>query len=120
MKTIINFFKTILYGIIPAISGGVIVLNIYYVVKNFHRITTGSGWDAVLYFILGSVEIFLTVALLYELGSLNMLAGKWQKHLKNNSNVDNETENETSDMAAEDIGEPDSNTSTTKKRSKKK
>lgn len=112
MKTIINFFKTILYGIIPAISGGAIVLNIYYVVKNFHRITTGSGWDAVLYFILGSIEIFLTVALLYELGSLNMLAVKQKKHPKYNSNVDDET----SDITAKDIGEPDSNTPTTKKK----
>ena len=106
MKKIFNFLKTLLYGIIPALAGGCIVLDVYYIIKNIQRITVGSGWEVVLYFALGVTELFLAVTLLFELGSLNICAKKWHKHLKNNAaesadNIDSGTSDcETSDEAA--------------------
>lgn len=124
MKKIFNFFKTLVYGIIPAIAGAAMAMDIYFVIKNIHNISTGSGWTVVCYFILGATELFLAIMLLYELGSLNMLAGNWKKYTKNNppeSTDDNISgkENETSDMTAKDLDKPDSSQKT-KKRSKKK
>lgn len=95
MKKIFNFLKTLLYGIIPALVGGCIVLDVYYIIKNIQRITVGSGWEVVLYFALGVTELFLAVTLLFGLGSL----------VKNNAaesadNIDSSTSDcETSDEA---------------------
>lgn len=123
MKKIINFFKTLLYGIAPALAGGAIVLDIYYVIKNIQRISTGSGWGVILYFAFGIVELILSIALLYELGSINMIATNWKKRSEHNtagSTYDNVSgqDCETSDIAAEDIG--DDSEWETKKRSSKK
>lgn len=125
MKKIFNYFKTLIYGIIPAIAGMGIAINIYYVIRNIQHISAGSGWAVVYYFALGATELFLAITLLYELGSLNILAGNWKKHLKNNASESADTSisgngNETSDITTNDLGEPDSNKQETKKRSKKK
>lgn len=108
MKKIINFLKTLLYGIIPAIAGGAIVMDVYYIIKNIKYITTGSGWIVVSYFILGLVELFLAITLLHALGSINILAKQNSGNIQNNTakSVDNTTsdslENETSDMTVTD------------------
>lgn len=107
MKKIFNFLKTLLYGIIPALAGGCIVLDVYCIITNIQRITVGSGWEVVLYFALGVTELFFAFVLLLELGHLNIAAKKWYKYLKNNSdkstdNIDSSTSDcETSDKATD-------------------
>ena len=119
MKKIFNFLKALLYGMIPAIAGGAIVLDIYYVIQNIQRVTVGSGWEVVLYFALGVTELFLAFTLLYELGHLSISAKKWHKYLKNNldestDNIDSSTSDcETSDEATD-------TSSDTKSKSKRK
>lgn len=103
MKKIINFFITLAYGIIPAIAGGAIALDVYWIVRHIQMITTGSGWTVVYHFALGIIELLLAITLLYDLGSLNMFAVNWKKHLKNNTsdstcdNTNGDQESETSD-----------------------
>lgn len=105
MKRILNVLKTLLYGIMPAVSGGLILMDVLYVIKNIQLITTTSGWNVVLYFILGSIEAILAVMLLYELGKLRYNAKKWTTYNETEAtnNIDggsdeNETFNEAADI----------------------
>lgn len=85
MKKILNFLKALLYGILPAIAGGCITLNVYYIINNIQRIASGSGWEVVLYFALGATELFLGLTLLYELGSDRIRAKNWIKYKREQS-----------------------------------
>lgn len=116
MKKIFNFLKTLLYGILPAISGGLITLAIIYTINNIKSINTGSGWSVVLSFVLAFIEIILVLILLYELGTIQLNSNKWVAHKKelNTQTIDSSTsDNETS-------GEAINTSSDTKSKSKRK
>lgn len=115
MKKIFNFLKTLLYGILPAISGCSITLAIMYIINNIKSINTGSGWSVVLSFVLALMETILAVYLLYELGVIQLNSKKWIAHKQEETanNIESSSSDcETSDETADDK-EP-------KKRSKKK
>lgn len=106
MKKIINFLKTLVCGIMPAIAGGLIVLDVIYIINNIKLINTGSGWSVVLYFVLAVIESILAVCLLYELGVIQMNSKQWVKYNKANaantiagSSEDNETSDEATDTS---------------------
>ena len=104
MKKIFNFLKTLIRGILPAISGAAVIAGIYYVIRNIQTITTGSGWSVVLSFVLAVVETILCVALLYELGTMNINAKQWNSHKCKEAadTIDGSSDdNETSDEAAD-------------------
>ena len=111
MKKIVNFFKALLYGIMPAIAGGCIVLDVVYAARNIKMIGVVSGWNVVLHFVLAVTEIFLAIALLYELGGHQINSRNWTKHVKSiqeesadtisSSTSDCETSNETTDTSSE-------------------
>lgn len=106
MKNIFKIIKTLIRGVMPAISGGLIVLDIMYFVKNIQNITAGSGWNAILYFMVALAELFLALALLYELGELQANSNNWTRYIKNreieaaNTTDGSSEEYETSDEAA--------------------
>lgn len=106
MKNIFKIIKMLIRGVMPAIAGGLIILDIMYFVKNIQNITTGSGWNVVLCFIVALAELFLALALLYELGELQANSNNWTRYLKNieieaADTIDGSPEeNETSDEAA--------------------
>lgn len=115
MKKIFNFLKTLLYGILPAISGGLITLDIMYIINNIKLINSGSGWSAVWHFTMVTIVLILAACLLYELGVIQLNSKKWIAHKKEETvnNIDSSSSDcETSDETADDK-EP-------KKRSKKK
>lgn len=104
MKKILNFFKTLLFGIMPSIAGGCIVWDVHYIIKNIQAISTGSGWSVVLYFVLATIEAILAIILLYELGTIQLNSNKWIAHKKeqdaqtiDSSSCDCETSNEAAD-----------------------
>ena len=104
MKKIFNCFKTLIRGVLPAISGSAITLGICYCVRNIQQITTGSGWTVVFNFILAAIEIILSIALLYELGTMNINAKQWNTHKCEEAadTIDGSSDdNETSDEAAD-------------------
>lgn len=108
MKKIFNFLKTLLYGILPAISGGSIALAIIYIINNIKSINTGSGWSVVGYFTTAIIELILAVYLLYELGVIHLNSNKWIAHKKeqdaqtiDSSSEDSETSNEATDTSSE-------------------
>jgi hypothetical protein len=89
MKKILGFVKTICCGILPAITGGCITLDIIYVINNIQKITTGSGWDVVTYFVLAFIELNLLICILYELGVIYSNCKKWiqyQRSITTDSN----------------------------------
>lgn len=107
MKKIINFLKTLVCGIMPAIAGGLIVLNVHYIIKNIQAINTGAGWSVVLSFLLATIESILTICLLYEFGVLQINSDQWVKYNKakaantiNSSTSDNETSDEATDTSS--------------------
>ena len=83
MKNIFKIIKTLIRGVTPAVAGGLIAADIVYLFKNIQKITTGSGWDVVLCFVLALAELFLIFALLYELGELQANSSNWTRHIKN-------------------------------------
>lgn len=103
MKLILNYLKALLFGIMPAVAGGLITMNIIYIVKNIAIIGSGSGWDVVLCFVLALVELVLSVMLLHELGELQMNSNKWNAYKKAEAknNKDSSSYDETSDEAAD-------------------
>lgn len=108
MKKIFNFLKILLYGILPAISGGLIALDIMYIINNIKSINTGSGWSAIGYFTTATIELILAVCLLYELGVIQLNSKKWIAHKKeetvnniNSSSSDCETSDETTNTSSE-------------------
>lgn len=88
MKKIFNFLKTLLYGILPAISGGLITLAIIYTINNIKSINTGSGWSVVWCFTIAIIELILAICLLYELGVIHLNSNKWIAH-KREETTDN-------------------------------
>lgn len=112
MKKIINFFKTLIYGIMPAITGGLLVLNTIYIIHNIKSISTGTGWSVVLYFVMATIELILAVCLLYELGVTQINTNKWVKYNKEIAahTIDSGTsDNETSDKATDISSDKKSN-----------
>ena len=113
MKKILNFLKTLLFGIMPAIAGGLITANILCIVKNIHSINTQSSWMAVLYFVIAAVEVLLAIDLLYNLGKLQINSNNWIAHTKHkesegtdnkdSSSSDHETSGETTDTSSKTI-----------------
>lgn len=111
MKKILNFLKTLLYGIMPAVAGGLIVLNVLCIVNNIRDINTQSSWMAILSFVITVVEILLSIDLLYNLGKLQINSNNWiadQKHTesedtdnKDNSSSDRETSGELAEVSSE-------------------
>ena len=111
MKKVLNFLKTLLYGIMPAIAGGLITTTILLIVKNIRAINTQSSWVAVLYFVIAAVEVFLAIDLLYNLGKLQINSNNWiayQKHKESedtqtidSSSCDCETSNEATDASSD-------------------
>lgn len=111
MKKVLNFLKTLLYGIMPAIAGGLITTTILLIVKNIRAINIQSSWVAVLYFVIAVVEVLLAIDLLYNLGKLQINSNNWiayQKHKepedtdnKDSSSSDQETSGETTDTSSE-------------------
>lgn len=111
MKKVLNFLKTLLYGIMPAIAGGLITTTILLIVKNIRAINTQSSWVAVLYFVIAAVEVLLAIDLLYNLGKFQINSNNWiayQKHKesedadnKDSSSSDRETSGETTDISYE-------------------
>ena len=108
MKKIINCLKTLVYGILPAISGGLIALDIMYIINNIKSINTGAGWSVVLSFVLALTETILAVCLLYDLGTIQLNSNKWVAHKKeiatqtinDSSTSDNETSDEAADVSS--------------------
>ena len=113
MKKILNFLKILLFGIMPAIAGGLITANIICIVKNIRAINIQSSWVAVLYFLIAAVEVFLAIDLLYNLGKLQINSNNWIAHTKHkesedvdnkdSSSLDQETSDETTDTSSEAI-----------------
>lgn len=108
MKQIINFLKTLVYGIIPAIAGGLIALDIMYISNNIKSINTGSGWSVVLSFVLALMETILAVILLYELGTIQLNSNQWIAYKKeittqtiDSGTSDNKTSDETTDISSD-------------------
>ena len=111
MKKILNFLKTLLYGIMPAIAGGLIVLNVLCIVNNIRAINTQSSWMAILSFVFAVVEVLLVIDLLYNLGKLQINSNNWiadQKYIesedtdnKDNNPSDRETSGELADTSSE-------------------
>ena len=104
MKKILNFLKTLLYGILPAISGGLIALDIMYIINNIKLINSGSGWSAVWHFTMATIELILAACLLYELGVIQLNSKKWIAHKKEETvnNIDSSSSDcETSDEATD-------------------
>ena len=109
MKKILNFFKTFLYSIWPALAGACIVLDVHYVIKNIQIINSGSGsgWTVVMSFVFAATEIILALIILYRLGEIARNAKRWTKYLKSKQEeIENAIdgsleENETSDEAAD-------------------
>ena len=111
MKKILNFLKTLLYGIMPAIAGGLIILNVLCIVNNIRAINTQSSWMAILSFVITVVEVFLAIDLLYNLGKLQINSNNWiagQKYTesedtdnKDNSSSDRETSDELVEASSE-------------------
>ena len=104
MKKILNFFKTLLFGIMPSIAGGCIVLSVCYIIKNIQAITTGSGWHVVHFFVVAVIETILSVALIYELGELQINANNWKAYKRSQAaqTIDSSScDCETSDEAAD-------------------
>lgn len=111
MKKILNFLKTLLYGIMPAIAGGLIILNVLCIVNNIRDINTQSSWMAILSFVITVIEVLLAIDLLYNLGKLQINSNNWivnQKYTKsedidnkNNSSSDQETSGELADTSSE-------------------
>ena len=94
----------LLYGIMPAIAGGLVLMDVTYIIKNIRNITTGSGWPVVWYFMLCSMEVVLVVLLLYELGKHEYNSNKWIAYSKEKTEHNNDSsskDNETSDEAAD-------------------
>lgn len=82
MKRILNYLKALLFGIMPAVAGGLITMDVIYIVKNIKIISSGSGWDVVLCFVLALMELVLVIMLLHELGELQLNANKWKAYKK--------------------------------------
>jgi predicted PurR-regulated permease PerM len=107
MKKILNFFKTLLSGILPALLGGFVCLEVWYIYNNIVKIATGNGWSVVLSFILAVIEFILVIVTLYEMGELAINAKRWKKYLKSKeeeivNNIDGSSDDcETSDEAAD-------------------
>lgn len=111
MKKILNFLKTLLYGIMPAVAGGLIVLSALCIIDNIRDINTQSSWMAILSFVITVVEILLAIDLLYNLGKLQINSNNWiadQKHTesedidnKDNSSSDRETSGELVEASSE-------------------
>jgi cytochrome b subunit of formate dehydrogenase len=104
MKKIFNFLKTLLCGLVPALAGGMIFIDIKYIIYNIHKIATGSGWIVVYYFILTFVEFILAICLLYDIGIINRNSKDWIQHKKaciDNTISGSSLENETSDEVAD-------------------
>ncbi len=103
MKRILNYLKALLFGIMPAVAGGLITMDVIYVVKNIAIIGSGSGWDVVLCFVLALIELVLAIMLLHELGELQLNANKWKAYKAEqiaqaiNGSSDDETSNEAAD-----------------------
>ena len=105
---IFNFLKTLLLGVIPAIAGGMITLDVLYIINHIRHIGAGSGWNAVFHFSLALIEFILAVILLYDLGGLQDKANKWIQYKKtqtadntDSSSCDCETSNEATDTFSE-------------------
>lgn len=113
MKKVLNFLKTLLFGIMPAIAGGLITTTILLIVKNIRAINVQSSWVAVLYFVIAVVEVFLAIDLLYNLGKLQINSNNWITYMKHkeskdtdnkdSSSLDQETSGETTDTSSEAI-----------------
>lgn len=108
MKKIIKFLKTLVYGIIPAIAGGLIALDIMYIINNIKSINTGSGWTVVLSFVLALIETVLTIILLYELGTIQLNSNQWVAYKKaiatqtiDGSSEDCESSDEATDISSD-------------------
>lgn len=104
MKKIWNFIVMFLRGIIPAMAGHMVVVDVYFVVRNIIAITTSSGWNVVYYFCMAVLEIILALALLCELGRHDANSNNWTKYKKAQAadNIDSSSEDsETSDEATD-------------------
>lgn len=90
MKKIFNFLIVLLRGILPAISGALVAMSVCYIIQNIYNITTGSGWSVVLYFALAVIELFLSVCILCELGTMSINSNKWIAYTreKKDNNID--------------------------------
>ena len=106
IKKIFNVIKIMCFGVIPAIMGGAIALDIVSCTTNIINITTNSvtGWGAIIAFILALMEIVLAFIFLYELGKIQINAYNWTayKRVQAENTIDGSSkENETSDEAAD-------------------
>lgn len=82
MKKIFNFLKTLLWGILPAVMGGIIISGVCFIVKNIHEITVGSGWMVVLLFVFSLLELTYIIICLYQLGDMLIKSSEWAKYKK--------------------------------------
>ena len=105
MKKLFNIIKTLISGILPAMSGGLIALGVMYIIQNVHKIAETSGWPVVKYFLLATVELILALMLLYELGVIMINAKKWTKYKR-------EISADTIDSSSEDCETSDESTDT--------
>ena len=80
MKTVLNFLKTLLNGILPTVAGGLVAINLLYIINNIKEITIGSGWIVVHHFAMALIETILLVCLWYELGIINNNSKNWIKY----------------------------------------
>jgi hypothetical protein len=105
LNKIVQFFQTLAYGFMPAIAGGCITMDVYYIIKNIQEITVGSGWSVVLNFVYATSELILAIILLYRLGQIQMNSKEWLLHKRlqtantiNSGSLDCETSDEAVDI----------------------
>lgn len=111
MKKIFNLLKTFLSGILPTIAGGLAIIDITYAIRNIQKVTAGSGWYVVYFFLLAVIELILGIILIYDLGEIQLNAKRWKKYLKSkeeeivnnidSSSCDCETSNEATGTSSE-------------------
>ena len=108
MKKIFNFLKILLCGILPAVFGSIITLDIMCIINNIKSINTESGWYVVGFFITVIIEVILAIYFLYQLGVMELNSNKWIMHKREeaahnitSSLSDCETANETADRSSD-------------------
>jgi uncharacterized membrane protein len=110
LSKILQFFKTLAYGLYPAVLGLVVAAETHYAAQHIIGVTSGSGWPVVGHFLAAIVEIAMVIILLLVLGDMHITSNNWivlRKHTEqestqttDSSSDENETSDETTDTSS--------------------
>lgn len=110
MKKLWNLFKTFMNGWLPALSGAMVMMDLWYAYCNIKHIPTATGWSAASYSILALAEIVIAVILIYELGIMHTNTNNWNEYNQSisentidSSSCDCETSNEAADTSSKPV-----------------